>query len=71
MKNPRIKTNVIHSDKDTAWDIIGVTLGKKYKIAVVPYFPDAFLKNEAFLHAEFISYCFNNSDAICFLNKID
>lgn len=71
MKDPKIKTKVVHSQTKPAWNIVGETLGGKYKIARVPYVCD---KNEdltnkgrakAFEHAKFISYCFNNSDGIC------
>jgi len=66
MKNPKTKTKVLHSDSKSAFNIIGTTPGKKYKVAIVPYVKDVpALKEEALQHAEFISYCFNNSDAIC------
>ena len=65
-----IKTKVVHSESKNAWNVVGVTLGDKYKIARVPY--DAFdeedweavsTKNkfEALEHAEFISNCFNEA----------
>lgn len=71
LKNPKIKTKVVHSQTKAAWNIIGENLGGKYKIARVPYLVlnDRELSDrnriEAFEHAEFISYCFNNSDVIC------
>jgi len=72
MKNPKIKTKVVHSESKPAWNIIGTTLGGKYKIARVPYLVetgsdiiDAREKAEALEHANFISFCFNNSDSIC------
>ena len=71
MKNPNIKTKVIHSSSKPAYNVIGASLGKKYKIAVVPYVPsdnvNALDKNrdEALEHAQFISHCFNNSGVIC------
>jgi len=71
MKNPKIKTRVVHSQTKSAWNIIGDTLGGKYKIARVPYLciadQDISDRNriEAFEHATFISYCFNHSDIIC------
>lgn len=71
MKNPNIKTRVVHSQTKSAWNIVGESLGSKYKIARVPYlvFEDENLnkKNrvEAFEHASFISHCFNQSDTIC------
>ena len=58
-----IKTEVVHSKTKNAWNIIGTKVGGKYKIARVPYFAQA-CKIEAFRHAEFISFCFNNSDSI-------
>lgn len=70
MQNPNIKTKVVHSQTKSAWNIIGEKLGGKYKIARIPYctggyFIDDRNREEAFKHAEFISYCFNNSEAIC------
>lgn len=70
MKNPNIKTKVVHSKTKSAWNIIGTTLGRKYKIARVPYLTLDDEKTtdthriEARQHAEFISYCFNHSDEI-------
>lgn len=67
MKNPNIKTKVVHSEKNFAWNVIGTQLGAKHKIARIPY-PFSEDKNvfnrakqEAFEHATFISHCFNNS----------
>lgn len=71
MENPKIKTRVAHSQTKSAWNIIGENLGGKYKIARVPYVcvedENVTDRNriEAFRHAEFISYCFNNSNLIC------
>jgi len=71
MENPNIKTKVVHSESKDAWNVVGVSLAKKYKIARVPYLVIKDLedtnksrKEEARLHAEFISYCFNNSEVI-------
>lgn len=70
MKNPNIKTRVVHSQSKAAWNIVGTILGGKYKIARVPYIVindekiDEINRSEAFEHAEYISYCFNNSDVI-------
>ncbi len=70
MKDPNIKTKVVHSKTNNAWNIIGTELGGKYKIARIPYqvtgneFVDTKEKAEALHHAEFISKCFNNSDKI-------
>lgn len=71
MKNPKIKTRVVHSQTKSAWNIVGKNLGGKYKIARIPYIAlqeDDLTegnRKEAFEHAEFISYCFNQSDTIC------
>jgi len=70
MKDPKIKTRVVHSQTKAAWNVIGETLGGKYKIARVPYLTLSEGKAserervEAFEHATFISYCFNHSDEI-------
>lgn len=70
MDNPNIKTKVVHSQTKSAWNVIGTRPGCKYKIARVPYYPlekedkADINRVEAFNHAEFISYCFNNSDKI-------
>lgn len=70
MKNPRIKTKVVHSQSKSAWNIIGDRIGEKYKIARIPYEItlvdnlDHKNRKDAFEHAEFISWCFNNSDKI-------
>jgi hypothetical protein len=74
MKNPKIKTRVVHSQTRSSWNIVAETLGVKYKIARVPYLVytyDDLKENriEAFEHATFISHCFNHSDEI--LNKIE
>lgn len=71
MNDPKIKVKIKHSESKAAWNIVGTTLGRKYKIATVPYVPTATMESkkswseaEAFIHAEFIEYCFNNSTAI-------
>ena len=70
MNSLKIKVRVVHSQKNTAWNVIGTELGKKYKIARVPYHvfgdrdADEREKTEALKHANFIVYCFNNSDEI-------
>ena len=65
-RNMKIKTKVVHSKTKVAWNVIATTLGAKHKICSVPYFSanNQFLKNEALVHANYISYCFNNSDSI-------
>lgn len=71
MKNPKIKTKVVHSQTKSAWNVVGNTLGGKHKVARVPYLTNSDddltqrERVEALEHAEFISYCFNNSDKIC------
>ena len=71
MENPNIKTEVKYSESKAAWNVVGTKLGCKYKIARVPYVivdGNSVLtemeKAEALKHAEFISYCFNNSAKI-------
>jgi hypothetical protein len=70
MKNPNIKTKVVHSKDNAAWNIVGTKLGGKYKIAIVPYTPSLDVevideaREEALNHAEFISFCFNASHDI-------
>ena len=70
MNDPKTKTKVVHSLSKDAWNVIGTQLGRKYKIARIPYFIcgntaiDDQEKNEALFHAEFISACFNNSGLI-------
>ena len=71
MKDPNIKTMVVHSQSKSAWNVIGTRLGGKYKIARVPYEccdnEDITSQNraEAFEHASFISYSFHYSKKIC------
>lgn len=72
MKNPKIKTKVVHSQTKTAWNVVGTSpIGGKYKIARVPYVVvdedkiSEMNRVEAFKHASFISHCFNISDTIC------
>lgn len=70
MKNPNIKTRVVHSQSKSAWNVIGTELGKRYKIARIPYEDSGYEvlsfrdKQEAFNIAQYISYCFNNSNEI-------
>jgi len=70
MKNPNIQTEVKHSQSNSAWNVIGTTPGKKYKICRVPYLVCDNLeitkenRVEALRHANFISWCFNNSKTI-------
>jgi hypothetical protein len=70
MKHPKLVTKVKHSKSKSAWNVIGETLGAKYKIARVPYFfNDSEILNTrekevAFEHAMFISFCFNNPDKV-------
>ena len=70
MENPEIKTKFVHSNSNDAWNVVGTSLGKKYKIARIPYLViknkiiDEVAKSEALKHAKFISECFNKSDVI-------
>lgn len=70
IQNPKIKTKVVHSQSKPAWNIIGTTLGGKFKIARVPYIVttdedvNEIEKSAALDHAKFISECFNNSNRI-------
>ena len=70
IEDPKIKTKVEHSQSKTAWNVIGTSLGGKYKVARIPYLMcDSYAtsKNnriEALKHAKFISHCFNNSKEI-------
>jgi hypothetical protein len=74
MKDPKIKTHVVHSLSKPSWNVIGTSLGAKHKIARIPYIVSddkdvtKKLSAEAFQHAEYISYCFNNSAFICASN---
>jgi hypothetical protein len=76
LENPNLKTLVVHSETKNAWNVIGQKVGGKYKIARVEYFYTGkdqlsnMNKEEALIHAKFISECFNNSNLICeMLNK--
>lgn len=83
MNDPNIKTKVVNSESNPAWNVVSQTLGGKYKISRVPYVTihpndkrDQALINietknrqEALAHAEFISWCFNHSDEIVKLEK--
>ena len=71
MENPKIDVKIKHSESKNAWNIIGTRPGAKYKIARVPYLKvdDSEIlttrnKAKALKHAEWISFCFNNSDNI-------
>lgn len=71
MENPDTKVEVKHSESKNAWNILGAGLGKKRKIARIPYLviegSEMFTeieRSEALRHAKFISYCFNNSTEI-------
>ncbi|AGO48783.1 hypothetical protein Phi46:3_gp039 [Cellulophaga phage phi46:3] len=71
MENPKIKVKIQHSQKNSAWNIIGTTPGQKYKVARIPYYineqseiQSTREKYEALKHAEFIVFCFNNSDKL-------
>lgn len=74
MKDPNIQTRIVHSQSKSAWNVVGKSLGGKYKICRVPYFvtEDELIssrnRTEAYEHAEFISYCFNLSGVL--LDKV-
>ena len=60
----------MHSKSKTAWNVVGVTLGGKYKIARIPYHVldndendilSVKNKYEALEHAQFISRAFNQA----------
>lgn len=37
MTDPKIQTKVVHSQSKPAWNVIGIEIGKRHKIARVPY----------------------------------
>ncbi len=71
MEDPKIIVKVIHSKSKPAWNIVSDELGKKHKIAQLPYLViegaklmTEIEKSEALKQAKFIEYCFNNSNKI-------
>lgn len=66
-KMQKIKTKVVHSESKAAWNVVGTSLGAKYKIARCPYLMhesedlSAKERKEAFEHAQFISKSFNDA----------
>jgi len=75
MKNPNLKTKVVHSESKNAWNVVGTELSTRFKVARCPYYVDETNgeysakintreKAEALTCAEFISWCFNHSDII-------
>lgn len=71
MKYPRINTKVVHSLSKPAWNVVAdKQWGAKFKIARCPYvvtgdkIGDNMRRQEAYEHAEYISFCFNNSGKI-------
>lgn len=70
MEKLNLKTKVVHSESNTAWNVINTKIPGKFKIARIPYLVcdnsiiDTKEKSEALNIAEFISYCFNNSEKI-------
>ena len=70
MTDPKVKTKVVHSQSNNAYNVVGTTLGAKHKIARCSYVVtgDATIdkreKDEALNHATFISQCFNNSGLV-------
>ena len=77
MEDPKIKTKVVHSLSKNAWNVVGCTLGYKYKIARVPYSVtgvetlDEIQVDQALNHANFISACFNKSNLIIKLLELE
>lgn len=72
-----IHTAVVHSQSVSAWNVVGTELGKKFKIARVPYYimtdnPEysARQKEEAYTHAMYISQCFNKYEELKGVVKI-
>ena len=65
--DPNVRAKVVHSRTKSAWNVIGTQLGGKYKIARIPYVAandesiTAKNRAEALHHAEYISFCFNDS----------
>lgn len=61
----RILTKVVHSESKSAWNVVGVNMGTKHKVARCPYVKCdneillMHFKSEALEHAEFISDAFN------------
>ena len=60
MTNPKIKTKVVHSQTKSAYNVVGTSLGNKYKIARIPYetrifFLKTFL-GEVFYFSFFVVY---------------
>ena len=39
MKNPNVKTRVVHSRTESAWNIVGQTLGGKHKAGNLQFTP--------------------------------
>jgi len=71
MKDPKLEVETRHSESKTAWNVVGIALGGKYKIAKIPYIivlDNEFLTTENRLEAlntaKFIAYCLNNSKEI-------
>lgn len=72
-QKPNIKTKVVHSRTKDAWNVVGTSLGEKYKIARIPYtfmsencITSVRNKAEALEHAMFISYCFNYPEKVTY-----
>jgi hypothetical protein len=68
MKPINIKVKIEHSKSIYAWNILSMSTGTKYKIAIIPYsqnnkkgngFLNIKAKAEALEHAEWICFCFN------------
>ena len=70
IKIKNIECEVKHSETKDAWNILGTGLGRKFKIARIPYLfleDDEFYKGkrqEALSHAEYIAWALNNSEQL-------
>lgn len=71
-----IKTKVVHSSKNNSWNVVGTTLGAKYKVARIPYAVSEIevvtneLSNESKNIAEYLSFCLNNEDVIRLIEPV-
>lgn len=72
-----IPNEIVHSNNSSAWNINGTTLGKKFRLAIVPYVAahdpavTAKLRAEAHELALLISYALDSAEGIDKIRKID
>lgn len=75
-----IKTKIIHSKSKNAWNVVGTTLGGKFKIASFPYPAESgtdketlsinkATKNEAYKLAKFVKFCLGNTTVTALSNE--